>query len=367
MNNEVDLKNLRTYEEDIKNALDNGNVTTTDIVLAEQKRRISVEKKEQASKLFTEAAPARPKNIPLIIGGVVFLLVGGAALYYAFTFGIPFFQKTMSPVTIITQTAPNPINPESVITLTTENKTLRDIVGNIREHLKKGSVTNRDGLVTFTITKDIDTVTDGITTTRTEVISTSDLFSILESRAPEALVRSFDQNFIIGAHQKDVPEPFILLKSESFEQSFAGMLAWEPNMVDDLRDIFFRNLGSSQRFPGEAPVIQNTTPTVINPVIIPATTSTSTVATNAASTTPSATSTIVAPPSIVVVQPTLTYNPRKFVDAVFLNKDVRAIQDFTGKTLFFYTFIDKQNLLITTNIQTLETVMRQLNIASLIR
>ncbi len=369
MNNEVDLKNLRTYEEDIKDALDNGNVTTTDIVLAEQKRRISVEKKEQASKLFTEAAPARPKNIPLIIGGVVFLLVGGGALYYAFTFGMPdmtFFQRPSSPVTVTTPTAPNPINPDSVLTIATENKTLREIVADVREQLKKVSLTNRDSLVTFNITKKIETVTEGVTSSRIETISTADLFSILESRAPEALVRSFDANFILGAHQKDVPEPFILLKSESFEQSFAGMLAWEPNMVDDLRDIFFRNLGSSQRFPGDAAVMQNTTPTVINPVIVQATTSTSTVATGATTST-NATSTVVAPPSIVIVQPTLTYNPRKFVDVVFVNKDVRAIQDFTGKTLFFYTFIDKQNLLITTNVQTLETVMRQLNIASLIR
>ena len=367
MNNEVDLKNLRTYEEDIKNALDNGNITTTDIVLAEQKKRISLEKKEQESKLFAEAAPAQPKRIPMIVGGIALLIVGGGALYYAFTFGVPFFQKDSRPITVTTPIATGSINPDNTLSVSTENKTLREIVGEIREHIKKSSLSNRDGLVIFNITKNIESVSEGVTTNRDEKISTEDLFSIIESRAPESLVRSFDSNFILGAHQRDVPEPFILLKSNSFEQSFAGMLAWEPNMVDDLRDIFFRNLGSSQRFPGEAPAVQSGAPTVITPNVVTVSASTTTSTSTSATSTQNASSTVVVAPSIVVVQKTLSYNPTKFVDVVLFNKDVRAVQDFSGKILFFYTFIDKQNILIATNAQTLETVMRQLNIASLIR
>lgn len=340
MNNEVDLKNLRTYEEDIKDALDNGNVTTTDIVLAEQKRRISVEKKEQSSKLFAEAAPSRPKHIPLIIGGVIFLLVGGAALYYAFTFGVPFFQKTTTSVTVTPLNQTSPVNPDSIITISTHNKTLREIMGELRSSIKKNPVTNQDGIVTFNLTKEIEIGGNGVTNNRIIPINTSDLFALLESRAPESLIRSFSDTFIIGLHQKNVPEPFILLQSESFDQSFAGMLAWEPNMIDDTRDIFFRNLGSSQRFPGEAP-----------PVMQPTANSTTTQESQ----------------NVVIVETTRNYNAVKFIDLVLLNKDARAVQDFSGNTLFFYTFIDSKNLLITTNMQTLETVMRQLNIASLIR
>lgn len=340
MKDELDIKNLRTYEEDIKDALGDGNVTTTDIVMAEQKRRITTEAKIKESKLFEEAAPARPKHIPLIMAGLVFLVIGGGALYYGFTYGIPFIQKTSGPVSVVPISATNPVNPDAIIPVSIANNTFRDVIGEMRATIKKSSVANRDSIVTFSLTKDVESTVDGVTTQRQEILTTADFFTVLEANTPEPLVRSFEPNFIVGLHQKDVPEPFILLQTNDFEQSFAGMLGWEPRMVDDVRDIFFRNLGSSQSFLGDT---TQQAPTAV--------TATSTDTTT----------------NVVTVQTTASYNKTKFVDLVLVNKDVRAIQDFTGKTLFFYTFIDKKNLLITTNTQTLELIIRQLNIASLIR
>ncbi len=141
------------------------------------------------------------------------------------------------------------------------------------------------------------------------------------------------------------------------------MLAWEKSgMIADVRDIFYANLGSSQSFQGEATPTSGLTP---NATVSTSTLNTVETSTTTATTTTATTTVVIK--NTVVVQGGATYDPQKFVDLVLLNKDARGVQDFTGKLLLFYTFIDKNNLLITTNPQTLEMVQRQLNITSLIR
>ncbi len=126
MPDDLDIKNLRTYEEDIKNALDDGNVTTTDIVMAEQKKRqssITAENARPKDKLFAEAAASKPKSMPMIFAGLALLVIGGGAIYYGMTFGVPFMNNSDGQNVRVTPTE-DVLRSDKTISINTTNKTL---------------------------------------------------------------------------------------------------------------------------------------------------------------------------------------------------------------------------------------------------
>ncbi len=114
------------------------------------------------------------------------------------------------------------------------------------------------------------------------------ILSILTPNMPPFLERSFDSQYMLGIYSFDTNEPFIILTTSDFASSFAGMLKWEENMSFDLGKLFS--------------IQQNTSTTT-----------------------------------------------RIFTDQSLKNKDLRVLQDVSGKTVLLYSFIDKNTLLITTN------------------
>jgi hypothetical protein len=60
-------------------------------------------------------------------------------------------------------------------------------------------------------------------------------FEKLQSRAPGSLVRAFEPTFMLGSAGQS---RFLLIKVSSFENAFAGMLNWEKDVAVDLGDLF---------------------------------------------------------------------------------------------------------------------------------
>lgn len=123
---------------------------------------------------------------------------------------------------------------------------------------------------------------------------------------PGKLARSLSKEFFIGIHVFDGPTPFIILKTTFFQNAFAGMLEWESTITKDL-----------------APLI------------------------------------------------TLSHGDAKvgafFIDTVIKNKDVRIVRGSEGKDVLFYTFVDKNTILITTKKLTLEELIVRLTSTTVIR
>ncbi len=67
------------------------------------------------------------------------------------------------------------------------------------------------------------------------LLTTAQFMKALESQAPGNLVRSFDPLFMEGVIGSD---PFLIIKLVSFENAYAGMLSWEPDMAEDLLPMF---------------------------------------------------------------------------------------------------------------------------------
>jgi hypothetical protein len=135
------------------------------------------------------------------------------------------------------------------------------------------------------------------------------LIRVLSLGAPDILLRNVDVSSTVGVVSAGGQTgPFFILRVNSYERTFAGMLGWENRMLNDLQPFY---------------------PQYAMPVPEPATTATST-----------ATSTVQVP-SLAALP-----SAEGFVDDVVSNIDVRMLKDGAGRTLIIYGYSDKETLVI---------------------
>ena len=144
--------------------------------------------------------------------------------------------------------------------------------------------------------------------------ATADEFlEILQTRVSASFVRSLNNSFMFGIHVFDDNEPFLIFFVNAYDQAFAGMLAWEPFLPDDL-PLLVRQITVAEK-------------------------------TRAGTTTGAA-----------LANPT----PLVFTDTVIKNRDVRALRDKDDNILMAYSFPDKNTLIIATNRNTLVEIFDRL-------
>ena len=169
--------------------------------------------------------------------------------------------------------------------------------------------------------------------------STNDLLSLLEARVPDTVRRSLDQNYMLGVHVKANNEPYLLFRITNFNNVFAGMFQWERTLAKDMESIFFRNLSVLNK--------ELTNPTVPTPIFV-------------STTTDSGTSTTIELPQRT------TSNTKIFEDEVIANTDARVLKNQSGKTVFFYTYIDEDYLFFGTDVTTFRQTRDRLRTAKLV-
>lgn len=275
---------VRTYQSDVARSVKDNQTSLTRMVIAEQGRK---------DRISTELSPRSSKNIILISLSVILLITGVLLATY-------FFVKT---ITVGTKTE---AGPERIPALfLTEQDFGVDITGNNRETIWKKSASavkelapRLDSLVNiyFTETKDY--------MSQPTLINTEKFFSMIESRIPGALLRSLDNSFLFGVHSFNGNQPFLVLRTNFYENAAAGMYSWENDLAGEFLPLF-----------GIAP--QNNS----------------------------------------------DIYRRAFIDSVIKNKDVRVLRDDTGQPLLIYYFKDKKTIIITTNEATLSEIITRLSTA----
>lgn len=297
------IPTIKTYAFDVKDAVEHKNTSIADIALAEERRKESLGIQEEQ-----EFSSLSRKNIVYIILGVFLILIGGMSVWY---FG--FFKK---PKETIQATENKPLYAIEI-----EQEYPFSVTGKIRADITKElekvrlSEIQVGSMVSFLMTeKDVP-------------LTTEQGFSSLGIRAPGKLIRSLNPQFLLAIHSFDEKRSFILLKTNSFQNAFSGMIEWEATMMWDLEGILF-----SREIPQlAAPPTQQSTST---PTSTPSTTNQSDVG---------------------------------FIDAVIANRDARIYKDQTNKNLFYYTFIDETHILLASDTTTAKEIIERLNNASLIR
>ncbi|MEK9168053.1 MAG: hypothetical protein AAB769_01845 [Patescibacteria group bacterium] len=276
------LKPLRTYQGDVAETLKKQKTSVVQMVLAEH------EKKERSKE---ESRATSKRNLPIVAVIALLALVGvgvlgGGAIY--------FINKRAAQTPVEKLEIPSIIFVETAKELSITGRTPDSLTQAISTEVANAKP-RLDTILNVYFTKLIGGAPESISVR----VSAQEFFTALASAIPDTLLRSLNQEFMFGIHAFNGNEPFILLKTNFFENSFAGMLKWEERMAREILPLF----GTS-------------------------------------------------------VEGALA--DKKFQDIVVKNRDLRALLNEQGDIVLLYTFYDRETLIITRTTSTLDEVITRL-------
>jgi len=149
------------------------------------------------------------------------------------------------------------------------------------------------------------------------VLSSEQFVSLFELDAPQALLRTFDTDYMVGSYLEKTTKtldaegqeqietethPFIIFKIKDYNQAYASMLAWESLLLNDMFVLFDTDVAGQRSVLFEKP----------------------------------------------------------WKDIILDNKDARILYDKDGKDILFYIFTSKDTLLITDSKQAIKEISARL-------
>ncbi len=279
---------VETFQSAVQNYVRDNNVSAVQVMAAEQARRA-----EEAQPVNLASPKTSTKTI-LVAAGLVLLACAAGALGYTYYTQrtLPAAQNPVAPFISVDATMPVSISPQDsantiMQTLTAAKKEVRLSLGLVAQL----------------------TPTSGTTTP-----GARDFFAQATPNMPALLLRDLQNNFLIGVHSFDINQPFILLSVDSYEQGYAGMLAWEKTMHQDLSPFF-----------DYTPVSAQSTQTQTAPQVLQS----------------------------------------AFADAIIHNHDARVLTDSGNTVTFLWTFLNRNTILIATNPGTVDEVISRQKTAPL--
>ncbi len=327
--NDSIVQPLETYQSDMQKYIQKNNVSNVTIAAAEAERR----GKGEGVVVSTPQTGSFWFKLGMIFLGS--LLVGGAV-------GI------VGYVVYQLQALPAAINPQAPVIAIDEVQTVA-ISPNDSHAAALDKLAKAKDVIKLSVGLVAHLVPISSTSTTQAPLDGKIFFGILAPNMPRELARTLLPTFLVGVHSFDRNQPFLLFKTDSYEQAYSGMLAWELAMLRDLSPLFVE---PPQPAPVEAQTLATTTATTTQ-------TATSTKST-ASSTSTRSTTTVVLP------APVQTVLQSGFVDKILENHDTRLLQTSGGETYFLWTFLDRGTILITTNQNTLKEVILRTHEAPII-
>jgi hypothetical protein len=302
------VKALQTYGGDINTVVREGKVSATSIAAAEAERRARATTGEPVAP--QDIAPAEapsPMRWVFIIGGGA-LIVGGAAL----------------AATLFMRPGPVPVRGtggQAPFVEVDDTAIVRTSAGEGRDQLVTALEATREAVnLSVGLAEWVYVAAPTSTAATPDPLPIDQLLGILAPDIPQDLVRALAPQYLLGVHSYDQNQTFLIMRVDSYQGAYAGMLAWEPTMRVDLMPLFSRT--PPARIAGQGGGTSQT-----------------------------------AAPSFLATG---------FVDRVVDNHDARVVADQSGDILLLWTFLDRNTLVITTNEYTLNEVIRRLNTANLV-
>lgn len=272
-----DVQSIHTYKSDVAEFIKREGKTLADIAIAENARRSDTLKEEGSS-------PDKRKRALYIIGATL-ALIGISVLI---------FWTVLRPKQEIVVTATGEVAPSMFVTgikqkpVSVENQNQSRTLSTIDIALKESSP--------FLVLQ----LTSGKDATGATLLTSRDFFDKAGIYPPGDLIRSLTDNFALGSIGGK--SRFLVLKNNYYGGAFAGMLGWENNIINDLRDLL------------DLPAIKSsniTTTTVGTTTVL---------------------SQIISP---------------QFKDGVVANRDARIFRDGSGSIILLYLFPDNDTIVIT--------------------
>lgn len=281
------LPQLRTYRQDVAGVMRDKKTSLVHLVLEEQKERNRREK---------EKSPTSKKNLPLILLSAVFLFSTVGLVYYIY-FRINPVDHTLSDMKVTPL-----IFVEKNHEISVGGKDSRALIGEIVKILQ-GDNLKVDVIEYLFFTETINTQTQKGTVSQKNLISADRFFDFVGVKIPPMLLRSLRPDFMFGLHSFNKNQPFLILKTDYYDNAFAGILSWESKLPEDILPFF----GRADRVA--------------------------------------------------------ELSQRTWGDTVIKNKDTRVLRNFDGSIALVYAFKDQYTLIITTNEDTLLEVSHRLDLS----
>ncbi|MBY0472944.1 hypothetical protein K2Q00_01490 [Patescibacteria group bacterium] len=307
---------LQTFQGDIASAIGNKGVSVVSIAAAEANRR-GTQPVSQDSQITNTPAPHTLRNIVFALIGLLFVAGAVGALAYIVLSNAPLPQQQAGATPFISIDNTNTISVEPTVKAPGLMQRLVSA---------KNSVSISLGLIAQLYVEQTGTTTAAEPT----YMSAQTLLSTLAPELSDTFVRNVSPVYLLGVHSFGVNQPFLILKVDSYEQGYAGMLAWEKGIKKDLAPLFTYVPAPKITKPAQNPI-----------AVATSTTATST-------------------PSLATSTPELPPLQTGFTDAVVQNHDARVTVDQYGTVNFLWTFLDRQTLVITTNPDTLREIIARL-------
>lgn len=258
---------LHTYSSDFADRIDSASGSTFSVLAAQS----------DAGQTPRSTEPRKKTFVPLLAGAAM-LLIGIGAIVSA-------YLLTQHGSLPMAASVPSLIKFDESVEVKGSGQDLIQAVANVAQ----GGVVQGNVVVTY--------VTLATTTGSGIPQPGGVLIRDMGLSAPDILLRNVDDTSTVGViHAGSDSKPFMILKVNSYERTFAGMLAWEPTMASDLA-LFYP------------------------PYAAASTTATSSLAIT-------------------------TQSPATFTDAVVANYDVRVLRDTSGKSILLYGYRGKDTLII---------------------
>ena len=232
------------------------------------------------------------KNIVFFSSGIAVLLV---AIILAV--GAYWYDKNSKIVPVVESKLPTTsiVKSEDLTVLNVTNKSTSDIALAFADLLKNSKV--QTGMIENVY------VTQGSQGFETRL--TSNMFlSALKSHITIDFSHALIQDYMVGIYQYNQPNLFVVLRGTQHDFMLAGMLQWEPYILEDMGPIFGIDVSGDNSYLINSPV----------------------------------------------------------VETLIENHDTRAVLDKNGKPVIFYSFLDENTVVITNDSKTLSETVRRMSL-----
>jgi hypothetical protein len=294
---------VRTFKNDVEEAIKYNHVSSIDIAMAEQKKR-------QQQTIISELAPSKApdinsfKIIIYTILGLIFLAGGGFAAYFIIgngtTINNPISNSATGNQIISYNLLPTERRDEKK--LETIDPTKLSVV--LRNTIETTSLPP-SSMEEIIITK---TAQD---TGKISLIKAKDFFSLNSINLPDEISRDLQDSYTYGIHSLGGNQPFLIIKTSSFQTGYPGMWSWQKgSLIQDMKKIFPINTSYLTPIASGTPQQKNYLPV--------------------------------------------------FLDTVINNIDSFVLKDVYNRSVLAYTIFDKTMIIVSTSPQTISAIMNRL-------
>jgi hypothetical protein len=316
------LKNIRTFKSDIADAIKKDSLSYAKIASEEAER-------QQRTAGFAEP-PKKARNF-LTVAVSLLLLVIGIGVVFA---SVLIFGKHTATAVPVRAPATPEISSESESTVTVSDFDRASIISLLNNQREKNLPAGN-----------VEVVHIASAAGTSSQMSAASLLAILGPNLEGPAARSIQDDYIFGFYGEGQKNGmFLLMHTDSYDDTYGGMLDWEKYISQDLGGLF---------------VVQNVKISTSSVAVSIVTTTANATTTATSSNKTSSSSPILATSTTIMKVATSTVPIPlnfQFQDDVVGNKDARILQDAEGNTIFLYSFLDQQTLVFATDEQTLEEI-----------